>query len=107
MKTFSDLWFDDVKGRWIVDTELKDGFVHCYYILDYKIDEDSWMSSTLERYFKYVEVLFKNEDIMNVDLYSNTEFGFNQISQCVTVSNTEKLEKLNSNKEVAKVLLGD
>lgn len=107
MKTFSDLWLKDIKGRWIVDTEIRDSFVHCYYILDYKIDEDSWMSSTLERYFKYVEVLFKNDDIVNVDLHSNVEFGFNQISQCVIVSNTEKLEKLNGNKEVAKVLLGD
>lgn len=99
MDLFQDKWLDDVSKKWIIDTDMRDEFVHCYYILEYNGKYN----------FKYIEALFKYEDnpdeIYSVEIRENFDFGFNTLSKCCIVENEDTLDSLNS--LAAKVVLYD
>mgnify|MGYP006296581847 CR=1 FL=1 len=107
MKLFADQWFEDVKDKWIVDTNQSDEYIYCYYVLEHKIDGESysWRGfDNPDKYFVAVQVMIdQDKKILRANMYTDLDFA--TLSGCAPVGSNEMLEKLNSSKEVAKVFL--
>jgi len=105
METLAEKWLKDVIGVWLVDTEPRDEYVHCFYVLNYKGDKASysWKGQNSDRNFEYLEAIFEDEEFVSMRHESMFDFGFNTLSQCSIINNSFFLDKLQS--EMAKVLL--
>ena len=59
METLAEKWLKDVIGVWLVDTEPRDEYVHCFYVLNYKGDKASysWKGQNSDRNFEYLEAI--------------------------------------------------